>query len=477
MSDVDGMRVPRGAKPSRGIGVRGRAAFAATLIVAVALALGSAALVILLQQSLTASIETAIEDRAEEVTVALEAIPASASAAELSRTLGSVVQTASRQGTVVQILDADGTVAAESPDVEWAGPLIELSGDTDEPDWRDVVLPEEDDERFRLLFEEVETPTGSYTALVAQSLEPVQESTAAVVPLLAIGFPLLVLVVAASTYWLVGRSLRPVEAIRAKVAAIGGRELQERVPVPPAKDEIARLASTMNEMLARLEAAQLSQRRFVADASHELRSPIATIKTMGETIAAHPDRALDAAAAEGFVDEAARMERLVNGLLLLARADELGLAQEHHDVDLDDLLGVERDRIRSTTSLRVEARIEPARVSGSPLQLTQALRNLVDNAVRHARTTVALSVRIDGDMAVIEVRDDGSGIPAADRERVFDRFVRLDESRARDAGGTGLGLAIVKEVVLAHGGVVEVVPSGTGAVFRVTLPEQHSERA
>lgn len=166
------------------------------------------------------------------------------------------------------------------------------------------------------------------------------------------------------------------------------------------------------------------------------------------------------------------MERLVNGLLLLARADERGLAREQHDVDLDDLLAAERDRIRSTTALTVEARIEAVRVSGSSPQLAQAVRNLVDNAVRHAREVVALSVRAEDGIAVIEVRDDGPGIPAADRERVFDRFVRLDESRARDEGGTGLGLAIVKEIVLAHGGKVEVVDSGTGAALRVTLPRQ-----
>lgn len=475
MTGVDAARQPRALRRRRGIGVRARAALAATLIVAVALAVGSVALVILLQQALTAGIETAIEDRAEQVGAALEAIPAGAGAAEVSDALGAAVQTASQQSTVVQILGPDGSVVAESAELEGDGPLIQLGG-ADEPEWRDTALPDEDDERYRLLQDEVDTPVGTFTVLVGQSLEPVEESTAAVVPLLAIGFPILLLVVAASTSWLVGRSLQPVEAIRAKVAAIGGRELQERVPVPPAKDEIARLARTMNEMLARLEASQRSQRRFVADASHELRSPIATIKAMGETVVAHPDRALDAATAEGFVDEATRMERLVNGLLLLARADELGLARERHDVDLDDLLGAERDRIRASTALRVETSIDPVRVSGSPLQLAQAVRNLVDNAVRHARTTVALSVRADSDMAVIEVRDDGTGIPAADRERVFDRFVRLDESRVRDEGGTGLGLAIVKEVVLAHGGTVEVVASETGALFRVTLPTQHAER-
>ncbi|WP_026374340.1 sensor histidine kinase [Agrococcus lahaulensis] len=468
-----------GAAPSRStapesgvIGVRARAALAATIIVAVALALGSAALVLLLQRSLSASVESSVQDRVEEVFAALEAIPAATDPDALARSLRSIAQTASRQGTVVQILAADGDVAGQSAELEGEAALGRPADPADGIAWDDATLPVEEEEAYRVARAAFAAPTGIYTVVVAQSLESVGESTAAVLPLLAIGYPILVLVVAGSTYWLVGRSLRPVEAIRAKVAAIGGRQLTERVPVPAAKDEIARLASTMNEMLARLESAQLSQRRFVADASHELRSPIATIKAMGETIVAHPEGALSATAAQAFVEEASRMERLVSGLLLLARADERGLAGEWQDVDLDDLLAAERDRVRSTTSLTVEASIEAVRVSGSPSQLAQAVRNLVDNAVRHARRSVVLSLRAAGSAAVIEVSDDGPGIPAADRERVFDRFVRLDESRARDEGGTGLGLAIVKEIVRAHGGGVEVVDTRTGAVLRVTLPRQ-----
>ncbi|ERG64030.1 hypothetical protein L332_06095 [Agrococcus pavilionensis RW1] len=459
--------------PKRGvIGVRARAALAATVIVAVALALGSAALVLLLQRSLSMSVEASVQDRVEEVVAALEAMPAATDSDALTRSLGSIAQTASRQGTVVQILAADGDVAGQSAEIEGEAALGRPVDPLDGIVWADARLPVDEEDAYRVARAGFAAPTGIYTVIVAQSLESVGESTAAVLPLLGIGYPILVLVVAASTYWLVGRSLRPVEAIRATVAAIGGRQLTERVPVPAAKDEIARLASTMNEMLARLESAQLSQRRFVADASHELRSPIATIKAMGETVVAHPDGALSATAAHAFVEEASRMERLVNGLLLLARADERGLSGERHDVDLDDLLAAERDRVRSTTSLTVESRIEAVRVSGSRSQLAQAIRNLVDNAVRHAHRSVALSVRAGDDAAIVEIGDDGEGIPAADRERVFDRFVRLDESRARDEGGTGLGLAIVTEIVRAHGGSVEVVDSRSGAQLRVTLPRR-----
>ena len=464
----------KGAWRSGLSGVRARSAFAATLIVAVALAAGSAALVVLLNRSLTASIDASVNERIEEISLELEAIAADTSADELSRSLASIVRVASRQGTVIQVLAADGSVVAQSPQIEGEPALAPPVNGSDGVQREDTTLPVEEEDVYRVVRATSDFPTGSYTIIAAQSLEAVEESTSAVLSLLAIGFPVLLLIVAGSTYWLVGRSLRPVESIRTKVAAIGGRELAERVPVPAARDEIARLAVTMNEMLDRLEAAQLSQRRFVADASHELRSPIATIKAMAEISATHPEHANDGAVAEGFLDEALRLERLVSDLLLLARADERGLSVEHRDVDLDDLLAAERDRIRSTSRLSVVSHIQAVRVAGSAHHLAQALRNLVDNAMRHAHRTITLILRAEGGQAVVEVCDDGDGIPVEDQQRIFDRFVRLDESRARAQGGTGLGLAIVREIVQAHGGTVQVAESETGATLRVTLPVKSS---
>lgn len=449
-------------------GVRARSALAATLIVAVALASGSAALVFLLEGSLTASVDASIDDRIEEISAELVAIEAGTPPTELATSLASVVQRASRQGVVIQILSADGSVLAQSPQLEGESALSEPL--TDSAVSEDTTLPVAESDVYRLGREAVESSAGTFTIVAAQSLDTVGESTSAVLSLLTVGFPLLLLVVGSSTYWLVGRSLRPVEAIRAKVAAIGGRQLGDRVPVPPAGDEIARLAVTMNEMLDRLQAAQVSQRRFVADASHELRSPIATIRALAETTAAHPDDVTAPSVTDGFIAEATRLERLVGDLLLLARADERGLSVEYRDVDLDDILAAERDRVRSTTGLSVTSHIQAVRVSGSAHQLTQALRNLVDNAARHARHTIVLNLRREGGQAVIEVQDDGDGIAAEDRERIFDRFVRLDESRVRAQGGTGLGLAIVKEIVEAHGGEVRVVDGPPGATLRVVLP-------
>jgi signal transduction histidine kinase len=269
------------------------------------------------------------------------------------------------------------------------------------------------------------------------------------------------------TYLAAGRALRPVEAIRARVAATHG-DLSVRVPVPPAHDEVGRLAETMNAMLGRLQAAQAVQRRFVADASHELRSPLATIAT-GLELLAQDSHGTSPATVAALRGETERLGRLVDALLLLARADESGLRPRREDVDLDEVVEAERGRPAGRIVPRIDT--VPVRVVGDRGQLARVVRNLVDNACRHARSTVVVTVGRDARQALLEVADDGPGVPPPQRARVFERFVRLDDARARVDGGAGLGLAIVAEVVAAHGGTVEVVegPLG-GALFQVRLP-------
>lgn len=453
----------------RFLGVKARSALAATAIVGIALAVSSGALTVLLQQSLTDGVDAAVRTVLSDVSLELKTArnPASGTSAQ---GLAGVIRVASRQGTLVQVLSPSGAVVAASADMEGERALSSPVTTVGDPISADVHLPVGEEDTFRLIKVGATTDAGTFTVIAAQSLKRVTASTGTLLSLLAIVYPLLLLVVAASTFWFVGRSLRPVEAIRATVASIGGKQLGERVPVPRTHDEVARLAATMNEMLARLESAQLSQRRFVADASHELRSPIATLKTIAEVHLAHPERADNAVVAEGFLAETTRLERLVGDLLLLARADERGFPIDRVDVDLDDLVSAERDRVRSTTAVGVTARISAVRVRGNQHQLAQALRNLVDNAVRHARTHVELALYAESGFAVIEVIDDGPGIPAAEHRRVFERFVRLDESRGRAEGGSGLGLAIVQEIVRAHGGTVAVVDTPAGATLRVRLP-------
>jgi signal transduction histidine kinase len=272
----------------------------------------------------------------------------------------------------------------------------------------------------------------------------------------------------------VGRALRPVERIRRSVTEITAADLSRRVPEPAARDEVGQLARTMNDMLARLDDSAARQRRFAADASHELRTPLAAIRTSLEVGLAHPDTAPWPQIAQRAARQSARLEKLVQELLVLARSDDRQLVAHRDPVDLAELI----EEIRATTpSPRVDLVTagdgpgEPV-VLGDREHLGRMVRNLVDNAVRFARHTVLIAVTDlpTGELG-IEVSDDGPGIPVEERERVFARFVRLDSSRERASGSSGLGLAIAKEIATAHGGHIAIdrAPSG-GALVRITLP-------
>jgi signal transduction histidine kinase len=298
--------------------------------------------------------------------------------------------------------------------------------------------------------------------------------------LLAIGGPIVLALVAFVTYRLVGAALRPVEHIRARVASVTSGKLAERIPVPSAHDEVARLAVTMNDMLDRLEAGQTAQRRFVSDASHELRSPLTTIIAALEIADARPELLDRSVVEESLLPEAQRMQRLVEDLLLLARADEHTGTEHEIDIDLDDVIYAEADRLSAITDLRVTSSASPVRISGDPRAVTRLVRNLVDNSIRHARNEIRLECgQLDG-VAQIIVEDDGPGIPPAERHRIFDRFVRLDSPRSRESGGAGLGLAIVAEIAAAHHGTVtitEPTPGGTRFDVRFPLAADNSETA
>ncbi|MGV8877285.1 MAG: HAMP domain-containing sensor histidine kinase [Rhodoglobus sp.] len=270
----------------------------------------------------------------------------------------------------------------------------------------------------------------------------------------------------------VRRALAPVDQMRRQVDAVTGRNLDHRVDDQGSNDEIGRLARTMNAMLDRLDRSQQAQRQFISDASHELKSPLASLRQYAEVADVHPERFTAAELAEAILDEGGRLERLVQGMLVLARADERALTPDPVAVDLDDPVLAEAARVRATTALTVDvSAVSPARVMGDAGLLAQVARNLVDNATRHAEHGLRLSLSADEHEVVLLVDDDGGGIAVEDRERVFERFLRLDDARSREAGGSGLGLAIVREIVTAHGGTVRVddSPSG-GARFEVRMP-------
>jgi signal transduction histidine kinase len=294
--------------------------------------------------------------------------------------------------------------------------------------------------------------------------------------LLLIGLPAVLLLACATVWLVVGRALRPVEHIRRAVTDItdlSAADLTRRVPEPGTEDEIGHLAQTMNAMLARLEDAAGRQRRFVADASHELRSPLTAIRTGLEVGLAHPDRAPWLAIAERAVKQATRLESLISELLLLARSDAADTVARRQRVELAALLA----EVRATTAgSRVPVEVDvPAALAviGNPAELSRLFRNVIDNAIRYARTVVRIKAfqgPTDGTVR-IRIADDGPGIPADQRHRVFDRFVRLDASREQLSGSAGLGLAIAKAIAAAHRGTMAIAEADEGgALVIVDLP-------
>jgi signal transduction histidine kinase len=228
-------------------------------------------------------------------------------------------------------------------------------------------------------------------------------------------------------------------------------------------------------MLERLEAGHVRQKRFVSDASHELRSPVASIRQHAEVAVAHPDDISTRDLASVVLTEDLRLQRLVEDLLLLARTDEQ-LVDERRPVDLDDIVFEEISRYRNDAGPTIDAsRVSAGRVSGDSRSLARLTGNLIENAIRHARANVAVSLRQENDRVVLRVDDDGGGIPPHERARIWERFVRLQQARDRDSGGSGLGLAIVAEVTAAHGGTATVVDSPLGgARFEISFPADPS---
>ena len=336
-----------------------------------------------------------------------------------------------------------------------------------------------DSASFRVISRSVEGPGGPVVIHIAGTTDDIAESTRVLAASLLVIAPVVAALLAVLVWWLVGRTLRPVEAIRAEVAAIGGADLERRVPVPPGDDEISGLARTMNGMLERVSTTVDRQRRFVADASHELRSPLTRIRSELEVDLAHPEVADPVATHRSVLEETIGLQRLVDDLLLLARSDaNVPAPTVDEPVDLDDIVVrvARRAARRHRSPSRSRRSTRSARV-GDARQLTRAVANLADNAVRHATSRITLTLARQGDLAVLAVADDGPGIPADQRDRVFERFARLDEARPRATGGTGLGLAIAREIVEHHGGTLTIDGEHRpGACFVVALPIDPDDR-
>ncbi len=430
--------------------VRVRITVIATVLTGVALTLSAILLV--------SAVENRLEDqvRADTKTAADRVVGAVQAGQSFQQAVA-----APAPGVVVYIVGDGGNVLAASTGIAARGPVGPLT------DPRLLAgAPVEFTQQF------VDTGGDPVKVVAASPLADVQRSVSELSRLLWVGIPVLVVLVGGLAWVLVGRALRPVERMRREVDEISHSTLHRRVAEPPSGDEVARLAQTMNAMLDRLEGAADRQRQFVSDASHELRSPLTTIRTQVEVASLRPEAADWPAVTGTVLGEVDRLDDLVGDLLQLARLDETGgVLTARADVDLDEVVAAEATRLRSLGVAVDASGVSAARVLGDRGALARLARNLADNAARHARSEVALAVSAAGGEAVVRVDDDGPGVPAADRERVFERFTRLDEGRARGAGGAGLGLALVRAVAVAHGGSVAVLdgPLG-GARFEVRLP-------
>ncbi|PWK73283.1 signal transduction histidine kinase [Streptomyces sp. CG 926] len=432
-------------------GIRARTAAAAALAMAAVLAGGGLWLHALLRANLLDNTTGRAELAARKVAAQLD-----------NRTLppGGRLPVPESGVDLVLVQDAAGRTVASTGDPKLTPDLAGAPRPGPGADSRSAVLPPARPGGERRAVVVVEAP-GAHTVYAMTVLGDVDDATGAVAIGLLAGAPPLIGFAAALAWWVTGRALRPVSAIRCELAAVTASELDRRVPDPGGADEIARLARTVNDTLDRLERSDARQRQFTADASHELRNPLAAVRSRLEVALAmdRPDRESVAAA----LADTERLQAIAADLLLLARLDG-GPASAPRSEPVDLALLAAEDASRRggpRIALRLDARA-PVPASGDPARLERALANLVDNALRYARAEVVVRAAEHDGWAVLEVTDDGPGIPEADRDRVFERFVRLDADRSRAGGGTGLGLAIAREIARAHGGDVHALPAPAG---------------
>jgi signal transduction histidine kinase len=446
--------------------VRFRITAFATLAALLVLIAAGVALVVTQRRLLTENLDEGIAQRAGQIATLVE-----------EGTVPETLTGLDDDDTVAQVVTEDRReVVAASPNVTGRPPVADPPPASRSQTIRTVHEIPVDEAPFRLVSRRVEGARtgGSTMVYVAGSLDDIEESIAVLATSLLVAVPAVAILLALLVWWLVGRTLRPVEAIRAEVAEIGGGELHRRVPVPSGDDEIARLAHTMNDMLGRVDHAARRQQSFVADASHELRSPLTRIRSALEVDLAHPAGADPADTHRSVLEETVGLQRLVGDLLHLARTDagSGGSPRRNGPVDLDDLVVRQARRLRADGRVAVDiSGVTAAQVRGDGDQLSRALGNVTDNAARHAAGTVSFTLAERDGAAVLAVSDDGPGIPAQHHERIFERFTRLDDARSVATGGAGLGLAIAREIVERHHGSIAVDPDHhPGARFVITLP-------
>ena len=445
-----------------GRGIRGRSALLAAATAAAVLVAGSLAMLWLFRTQLVDNQDQALSQ-------------AAASRIELLDS-GAAPESLVGGQTMVWIGSSDGTTLARGGSYQPVGnPLPTAHGraETLELTVEETHSPGEvETERLRVVSM---VSTADLVVVVGDETETVDQAVGRMAGLLGAAVPLMVLTVLGTTWLVVGRALNPVERIRSEAAAIGGGDLDRRVPIPSTDDEVRNLAETMNEMLDRLEAHDEGLRRFTADASHELKSPVANLRVLLDT--GHLDDPGWTPLQQRLTHELDRLRALIDNLLYLATNNDGGSRTATQSVAIDDLLFAEAETVTATSELKVDVGgVGPAIVTGRRADLQRMMRNLVGNAVRHASTTVSFSCHQDdaSGHVVASIADDGAGIELHQRDVIFERFTRLDEARDRDSGGTGLGLAIVKAVAEDHQASIAVSfadeAAKSGTRFTITFP-------
>lgn len=434
-------------------------------VVAVAMLTGGLLLLQTLESALVSSTDSLLRSKVQDVAVLIQ----NDHAEDANRAVAGTVN----KDPLVQILDKRGTVIAASEPRLLEAPLSSLRPAAEQIATENVSAPGllgDADERYLVVLG-VDDEGSMYWVLAGRTIQPQSDTVRIVTGFLLIAMPLLLAVVGLSVHFLVGRSLRQVDTIRTQVSHIDAGRLGERVDVPRTGDELQALAATMNSMLDRIESADQRQRQFVSNASHELRSPLTTIRTGLDISIADTSGKTWRGMQPILAEETQRLQDLVEDLLTLSKADDKGLAVRREDVDLDDVLATELRRVKATSKHRIVADLVPARIAGDPARLSQAFRNVLDNADRHAAGTIAVKLSVMVQKVVVTIDNDGTPVPVADRERIFGRFVRLDDSRSRHRGGSGLGLAIARGIVEAHDGRVTATETTQGwCRFEVSFP-------
>lgn len=438
------------------LSLRTSATLVATALFGLTLLLGSALLVVTFEQRLVVASDQLSQARIQDLLLLAE-----------QGVLPAQVHNIGDDG-VAQVVDDTGAVIAASANVQGKPAIAAFDPDarfemreTDGPDDKET-------ERYRLWARSGPSPTGPVTVYLGSSTEAVTEASAVLRRVLTIGAPVAVLLLGAVVWVVVGRVLERLDRIRREVDQITDERLDVRVEGGGVPDEVGRLAATMNSMLGRLEAAAVRQRRFVADVSHDLQSPLAAQRISLELAVSDPT-AIDAGRLRAEVLGAtSQMERLVRDLLVLAAADETP-SDPPRPVDLDQLVLEEAARARAGTVGIDTSQVSAAPVRGYADDLRRVVRNLLDNAVEHAVARVSLALAIDGVRVHLDVIDDGPGVPQEHRDKIFDRFYRADTART-PREGSGLGLAIARTLAERSHGVLGVVAEAPHGHFRLTLP-------